>query len=87
MDFRLSTNILSALNVRDNKVITGLNNKSEKFNSFKPAIGIIINYQVNKKLHVEILPSYSFQYNITKTTFYAKKMKELIMPIGISYRF
>jgi hypothetical protein len=81
-----STNFFAGLKMHEFTTLLIQEPHSESFNSLKVGAGLNIDYYLRKNVSIGISPMYYLQFN-HKQSFYANKLKEMILPLNFKYYF
>jgi hypothetical protein len=71
--------VLSALKVNNSAGLSGIDSKNEFFNSIVLGFGITPVFQCNERVSLGLQPK--FQWQFARNSFYAKPVKELLIPV------
>lgn len=85
-DLNLTMNLSSQLRTADFTVLSVPESRTDRFNQWRIGAGISINYALTDHFSLQLLPVYALQFNSGKS-FYGRMGKELVVPVGVRYRF
>jgi hypothetical protein len=77
----------SALKVKSNNVVAGIESTTENANAIITSCGTSFYYQISPTMQIGILPSYRLMVPLTTQSFNAKVVKEFVLPISACLHF